>query len=175
MAASSQADEPAFGQDGITKCLDPEFAVTGKYTDLLYNTGDRFFVQYDHCYAIKEWYEEEFWYPEACATHDEVIAFYAEHTILVKFFEKKTKIDFSKQDNYESSQMEFISSDYVEKDRWNQRKTTFRRYDLEMEDSIFNPIDKVTDEISYLQVVSTRVESQYDTSVGYFAEFYIDN
>ena len=44
-----------------------------------------------------------------------------------------------------------------------------------MEDSIFNPIDKVTDEISYLQVVSTRVESQYDKSVGYFAEFYIDN
>ena len=119
MTASSQADEPAFGQDKITKCLDPEFAVTGKYTDLLYNTGDRFFVQYDHCYAIKEWYEEEFWYSEACANHDEVIAFFAEHTILVKFFEKKTKIDFSKQDDYESSQMEFISSDYVEKDRWN--------------------------------------------------------
>ena len=71
--------------------------------------------------------------------------------------------------------MEFISSDYVEKDRWNQRKTTFRRYDLEMHDSIFNPVEQVTDEMKYLEVVSTRVESQFDTSVGYFAEFYIDN
>ena len=55
--------------------------------------------------------------------------------------------------------MEFISSDYVEKDRWNMRKTTFRRYDLEMHDSILNPVEQITDKISYLEVVSTRVEN----------------
>ena len=44
-----------------------------------------------------------------------------------------------------------------------------------MEDSILNPIDRVTDEILYLQAVQTRVESQYDTSVGYIGEFFVDN
>ena len=88
-----------------------------------------------------------------------MIDHFAKHTILIKFFEKKTKIDFSKKQDFLSSQMEFISSDYVEKDRWNQRKTTFRRYDLEMHDSIFNPVEQVTDEMKYLEVVSTRVES----------------
>ena len=116
-------------------------------------------MQYDHCYNIKEYYEEEFWYSGDCANEAEVIDHFANHTILIQFFEKKTKIDFSKKQDYLSSQMEFISSDYVEKDRWNMRKTTFRRYDLEMHDSILNPVEQITDKISYLEVVSTRVEN----------------
>ena len=71
--------------------------------------------------------------------------------------------------------MEWISRDYVEKSRYNERKMTLRKFHVDMEDSIFNPFETVTDSFSYLQSVQTRVESQYDTNVGYIAEFFIDN
>ena len=38
---------------------------------------------------------------------------------MIEFFESKTKIDFSARENYKSSQMEWVSRDYVEKERWN--------------------------------------------------------
>ena len=46
--------------------------------------------------------------------------------------------------------MEWISRDYVEKSRYNERKMTLRKFHVDMEDSIFNPFETVTDSFSYL-------------------------
>lgn len=43
--------------------------------------------------------------------------------------------------------MEWISRDYVEKNRYNERKMTLRKFNIDMEDNILNPVETVTDEI----------------------------
>ena len=78
------------------------------------------FVVYNHCYQLKEGspdYEASI--GDTCLSIEEATEYYDKHTVAIEFFEKKTKIDFSKIENYETSQMEWVSRDYVEKNRWN--------------------------------------------------------
>ena len=49
--------------------------------------------------------------------------------------------------------MEWISRDYVEKSRYNERKMTLRKFQVDMEDNVLNPFETVTDSIKYLQSV----------------------
>ena len=103
----------------MTYCIDPRLAKTGEYYDEVGSTGDRLIIYYEPCSRTASYMPEAISEGVTCLNDEEMREFYDRSSVMIEFFESKTKIDFSARENYKYSQMEWISRDFVEKERWN--------------------------------------------------------
>ena len=80
--------------------MDPKDPFTGKFFDGLNSSGDKLFFYYEECYKVLD-YEPDL-IPEGttCMNKTEISEFYNQNTVLIEFYESKTKIDYSLKENY---------------------------------------------------------------------------
>ena len=53
-----------------------------------------------------------------CYNQTETKSYFEKYAIRMDFYEKKTKVDFSAKEGYLTEQVEFISRDYIEIERF---------------------------------------------------------
>ena len=133
----NSSGDTRFGEDDLTFCLDPENAYMGKYSDSIGSSGERVTFNFEECRYIDEAEKPA---NLTCKTEAETIEWFNKYAIRIDFYESKTKIDFSEQVDYTYQQVEFLSRDYIEIRRFKQRKTILRLNELNMHDSIIDPL-----------------------------------
>ena len=66
--------------------------------------------------------------------------------IEISYYESRFKVNYSVQEDYIHQQMEYLFTDNLNSDSMTERTTILRKHELEMQDSIWNPFDAVTDQ-----------------------------
>ena len=170
----SSNEDNRFGYNDRTECLDPNNTYIGQFKDNVANKPQRVTFYFAKCEEMKE-SEPGLHDNVTCYNQTETKSYFDKYAIRMDFFEKRTKVDFSALSGYLTEQVEFISRDYIEIERFKQRKTIVRKYELTMEDSTIDPLMSPTDEKNFLQSSSTAVENSSDPVTGYYHDFRIDN
>ena len=170
----SSNEQNKFGYNDRTECLDPNNTSIGQFKDNVADKANRVTFYYSKCSEMK--LDEPGVHDDVtCYNEEQTKAYFSKYAIRMDFFEKKTKIDFSAKEGYLTEQVEFISRDYIEIERFKQRKTIVRKYELTMSDSTVDPLMMPTDEKDFLQSSGTSVENSSDPITSYYHDFKIDN
>ena len=85
------------------------------------------------------------------------MAFFEYNFVNVRYYATKTRVDFGRQEDYVSRYFEWFLSDSLDLAKSTWRSSKLRINKVSFEDSIIDPFEQETDEISYLQAVDVEV------------------
>ena len=86
----------------------------------------------------------------------------------VESYELRTKLDYSKTNDYIYQQMELFANDYSAA----QRESAIRKHELEIHNAWLNPIESLSEQRDYLSVAASH-DVEFD--MHYSHRFMIDN
>ena len=158
------------------QCLKPDFATTSKFYDQQGNGSALLLIELIQC-------EDEI-HGVKCWDQSQVVEWFNENRLELAYYESKTKVDYSLQTGYIQKQMEFVAGETIQLGQSKVRTTVLRAHDLEMQDSVWDPMQSTSDQYEYLQVHQTDVQvlladqaevAEEGATFRYEHKFYIDN
>ena len=93
----------------------------------------------------------------------------------IKWLYTRTMIDFTEQNDYTMHSLEQFAHDYIRFDTYTYRRTKLLINDVTLRDSIKDPFEDPTDELSFLQANNYDLTHYSEEGTTYWHAFVIDD